>query len=81
MLGPTGKAMDSDDFNSEQLAQYIEQTGKITQPWVLLQLRLKKLQERRHQLSEAAYLQELEALHQSLMGMGEWWVGREDDVF
>lgn len=68
-------------MNSEDLARYIERTGKITQPWVLLQLRLQKLQERKHEISQTEYLQELESLHQSLMGMGNWWVGQEDDVF
>lgn len=28
-----------------------------------------------------SYLKELSELHQALMDLGEWWVGREDEVF
>lgn len=68
-------------MDSEELAKYIEATDGISKPWLLMQLRLKKLQERRSTLSNQEYLQELEQLHQELMNLGEWWRGREDEVF
>ena len=68
-------------MNSDELAQYIEATDKQSQPWLLLQLRLKKLQENRENLSSEEYLNKLSELHQDLMNLGEWWVGIEDEVF
>jgi hypothetical protein len=68
-------------MNSEELAQYIEATNGMFKPWLLGQLRLKKLQERKDELSPIEYEAELADIHQSLMNLGEWWVGREDEVF
>ncbi|NEQ81602.1 MAG: hypothetical protein F6K26_15490 [Moorea sp. SIO2I5] len=68
-------------MNSKELAQYIEATDGISKPWLLVQLRLKKLQERRATLSSEAYIRELEDIHQDLMNLGQWWVGREDEMF
>ena len=68
-------------MNSTQLAQYIEATDGISKPWLLIQLRLKKLEERKINLSTHEYMQELEDIHQDLMSLGEWWRGMEDKVF
>lgn len=68
-------------MNSQELAQYIETTNSISKPWLLVQLRLKKLQERRAEISHEDYIQELADLHQELMNLGEWWLGIEDEVF
>ncbi|NJO42136.1 MAG: hypothetical protein HC769_36220 [Cyanobacteria bacterium CRU_2_1] len=68
-------------MNSQDLAQYMEATGSIFKPWLLTQLRLRKLQERRDALSSEAYIRELEDIYQDLMNLGEWWVGIEDEVF
>lgn len=68
-------------MDSKELAQYIEATNGISKPWLLIQLRIKKLQETRHTLSEQDYLSKIAELHQDLMNLGEWWVGREEDVF
>ncbi|AFZ26096.1 hypothetical protein Cylst_3985 [Cylindrospermum stagnale PCC 7417] len=68
-------------MDSKQLAQYVEATDGISKPWLLVQLRLKKLQERRDTLSENAYAEELEDIYQDLMNLGEWWHGIEDQVF
>ena len=68
-------------MDSQDLARYIEATDGISKPWLLLQLRLKKLEERKSEISQAEYMQELTELHQSLMGLGEFWVGREDELF
>lgn len=68
-------------MNSKDLAQYIEATDGISKPWLLVQLRMKKLQERRSEISAEEYMRELTELHQDLMNLGEWWVGIEDEVF
>ena len=68
-------------MDSDRLARYIEQTDGISKPWLLVQLRLKKLQERRTEISETEYAEQLADIHQDLMNLGEWWVGIEDEVF
>ncbi|OLP19351.1 hypothetical protein BST81_06260 [Leptolyngbya sp. 'hensonii'] len=68
-------------MNSEDLARYMEATDSIHKPWMLLQLRLTKLQERRATISPDEYELEVADLHRDLMKLGEWWVGREDEVF
>ena len=68
-------------MDSKELAKYIEESNGITKPWLLLQLRLKKLEERKSELSPDEYIRELDDLHNALMDMGEWWVGQESDVF
>jgi len=68
-------------MDSGDLARFIEATGGISKPWLLVQLRLKKLQERRAELSDAEYLAELEDIRVALMNLGEWWVGQEGEVF
>ncbi len=68
-------------MDSKDLAQYIEATGGISKPWLLVQLRLKKLQERKHQIPSYEYMKELEDIQGDLLKLGEWWKGREDEVF
>lgn len=68
-------------MNSNELAKYIEATDGISKPWLLIQLRLKKLQEERDNISHQEYITKLEELHQDLMKLGQWWIGIEDDVF
>ncbi|MFB2837267.1 hypothetical protein [Floridanema evergladense] len=68
-------------MNSQELAQYLEATDSISKSWLLVQLRLKKLQESRADLSPEAYAEQLADIHQDLMNLGEWWIGREDEVF
>ncbi|HIK09611.1 MAG TPA: hypothetical protein IGS52_04980 [Oscillatoriaceae cyanobacterium M33_DOE_052] len=68
-------------MDSQEIGKYIETTGGISKPWLLLQLRLTKLQERRHAISPDHYAVELADIHADLMKLGEWWVGREDEVF
>jgi hypothetical protein len=68
-------------MNSKELAQYIEATNSIAKPWLLVQLRLKKLQERQGTLPENDYANELADIHEDLMNLGEWWRGIEDKVF
>lgn len=68
-------------MDSKELAQYVEATDSISKPWLLVQLRLKKLEERRSTLSPQDYAKELADIHQDLMNLGEWWVGIEDEAF
>ncbi len=68
-------------MNSKQLAEYIEATQSISKPWLLIQLRLLKLEENRTNLSKEEYAETLQDIHQDLMNLGEWWVGIEDEVF
>lgn len=69
------------NMDSRELARYMESTNGIAKPWLLVQLRLKKLQENRATLSEDAYAKELADIHEDLMNLGEWWRGLENEVF
>ncbi|PSF39015.1 hypothetical protein C7H19_02885 [Aphanothece hegewaldii CCALA 016] len=68
-------------MDSYELARYIEETDSISKPWMLVQLRILKLQERRSTLSDTEYMAALTELHEDLMNLGEWWKGQEDKVF
>ena len=68
-------------MNSNDLAQYIEETNGIGKSWLLVQLRLQKLAEAKPNLSQEEYTLGIEDIHRDLMNLGEWWVGIEDEVF
>lgn len=68
-------------MNSEDLARYLEATDGISKPWLLAQLRLQKLAERRASLAPEQYEAELADIHQDVMNLGEWWKGIEDTEF
>ncbi len=68
-------------MDSKELAQYIEATDSISKPWMLVQLRLKKLQERKEQIPPQEYMTELEDIQADLLKLGEWWKGIEGEVF
>ena len=68
-------------MTSHKLAQYIEATNGISKPWLLIQLRLVKLKERRSEISTEEFNNQLAELHTELMKLGQWWVGQENDVF
>jgi hypothetical protein len=68
-------------MNSEDLARYLEATDSISKPWLLAQLRLQKLAERRSLLEPEQYEAELADIHQDVMNLGEWWKGIEDAEF
>ncbi len=72
--------MDS-QINSEKRARYSEATHGISKPWLLAQLRLKKLQEDRKDLAAEDYEAALKDIHADLMNLGKWWIGQEDEVF
>ena len=79
--GYNGGNVGSDTMSPEALAQYLEATGRVSQPWLLVQLRLLKLQQERPDLPPEVYMQRLQDIHQDLMLLGEWWRGREAEVF
>ena len=66
-------------MDSKELAQYIEATNGISKPWLLVQLRLRKLQERKDQMPPQEYMAQLEDIQADLLKLGEWWKGREDE--
>lgn len=68
-------------MNSDDLARYLESTDSIHKPWLLVQLRLQKLQEQKAELSPEEFMDTLADIHADMMKLGEWWVGREDEVF
>ncbi|MBC7882862.1 MAG: hypothetical protein H7Y37_16340 [Anaerolineae bacterium] len=68
-------------MDSNELARFIEQSNGISKPWLLMQLRLKKLEEERSTLTKEDYTARLVDMHDDLMRMGRWWEGIEDQVF
>jgi hypothetical protein len=68
-------------MDSHKLARYIEATDSISKPWLLAQLRLCKLKERQAEMSPDEYATELNHIYESVMNLGEWWKGIEDEVF
>lgn len=68
-------------MDSKELAQYIEATDGVSKPWLLVQLRLSKLQERKEQMPPQEYMTELADIQADLLKLGEWWKGIEDEVF
>ncbi|NJP08481.1 MAG: hypothetical protein HC866_02550 [Leptolyngbyaceae cyanobacterium RU_5_1] len=68
-------------MDSNILARYIEITDGISKPWLLTQLRLKKLQEHRNTMTDADYEAALASIHADMMKLGEWWIGIEDEAF
>jgi predicted O-linked N-acetylglucosamine transferase (SPINDLY family) len=68
-------------MNSQELAQYIDRTDGMGKSWLLVQLRLKKLEEQKSELSIEEYTSRLEDIYQDMMNLGEWWLGIEAEVF
>ncbi len=68
-------------MTSNELARYIEATDGISKPWLLIQLRLAKLKERRGEMSTEEFNIQLAELHTELMKLGQWWVGQKNEVF
>ena len=72
--------MDSTPSASE-LARYLEQRGELSKPWMLHLLRLTKLKESRDAMDPQEYLEKMQEAHADLMRLGEFWKGREQEVF
>jgi hypothetical protein len=67
--------------SSEELARYLESRGELSKPWMLQLLRLTKLKESKDDLDPQEFLARLQEAHADLMRLGEFWKGREQEVF
>ena len=67
--------------SSDDLARYLEQRGELTKPWNLQKLRLKKLKEAKDSMDPQLYLEKVQEAHADLMRLGQFWKGREQEVF
>lgn len=67
--------------SAADLARYIEQRGELGKPWMLQMLRLAKLKEAKASMSPESYIESLQEAHADLMRLGEFWKGREAEVF
>jgi hypothetical protein len=68
-------------MNSKDIAKYIEATNGMSKPWLLVQLRLKKLEESKEEINPEEYLRQIQDIHEDMMKLGEWWKGIENEVF
>jgi len=66
---------------SAELARYLESRGELSKPWMLQMLRLAKLKERREQMRHEDYISSIQDAHADLMRLGEFWKGREAEIF
>ncbi|MEN9879092.1 MAG: hypothetical protein RLZZ158_2131 [Cyanobacteriota bacterium] len=67
--------------SSVELARYLEERGELSKPWMLHLLRLTKLKEAKDSMDPQAYMALIEESHADLMRLGEFWQGREQEVF
>jgi hypothetical protein len=67
--------------SAADLARYLEQRGELSKPWMLQLLRLTKLKEARQDMDPQEYMDKLQEAHADLMRLGEFWKGREQEVF
>ena len=69
------------NLSSAELARYLEQRGELSKPWMLQLLRLTKLKEAKDSMDPQEYMDSLQEAHADLMRLGEFWKGREQEVF
>jgi hypothetical protein len=67
--------------SSADLARYLEQRGELGKPWMWHLLRLTKLKEARETMDPELYMRQVQEAHADLMRLGEFWKGREAEVF
>ena len=67
--------------SSQELARYLEQRGELSKPWMLQLLRLTKLKEAKDTMNPQEFIDRLQEAHADLMRLGEFWKGREQEVF
>jgi hypothetical protein len=67
--------------SSAELAQYLEARGELGKPWMWHLLRLIKIKEERESQTPEQYVTNLADAHADLMRLGEFWKGREGEVF
>lgn len=67
--------------SSHDLSRYLEARGELGKPWLWHLLRLAKLRESKDSLAPEEYDRKLREAHADLMRLGEFWTGREQEVF
>lgn len=67
--------------SSNDLARYLEARGELGKPWMWHLLRLTKLRERKDTMPPEEYVRSVQEAHADLMRLGEFWKGREREVF
>jgi hypothetical protein len=67
--------------SASELARYLESRGDLSKPWMLQMLRLAKLKEARGSMSQEDYMSSIKEAHSDLMRLGQFWKGREAEVF
>ena len=80
-LRPPMSSQPSPIPSSADLARYLEQRGELGKPWMWHLLRLSKLQEAKNSMDPDTYLEQLHQAHTDLMRLGNFWEGREEEVF
>ena len=73
--------MSSEQFSSAEIARYLEQRGELSKPWNLQMLRLQKLKEAKGSMTNDEYIAKIQDALADLMRLGEFWKGREQEVF
>ena len=73
--------MSSEQFSSAEIARYLEQRGELSKPWNLQMLRLQKLKEAKGAMDKDEYIASIQDALADLMRLGEFWKGREQEVF
>jgi hypothetical protein len=67
--------------SSKDLATYLQARGELGKPWMWHLLRISKLRENKDSYTPEDYLQKVQEAHADLMRLGEFWKGRESEVF
>lgn len=67
--------------SSKDLSAYLKARGELGKPWLWHLLRISKLQENKDSYSPEDYLRQVQEAHADLMRLGEFWKGRESEVF
>ena len=67
--------------SSDDLARYLEQRGELSKPWNVQLLRLQKLKESKDSMDPQEYIARVNEAHADLMRLGQFWKGREAEVF
>ena len=73
--------MESTPPSAAELARYLESRGDLSKPWMLQMLSLAKLKEARGSMSQEDYMCSIKQAHSDLIRLGEFWKGREAEVF
>lgn len=67
--------------SSRDLARYLEQRGELGKPWMWHLLRQVKLREASASMAPEEMLASIQDAHADLTRLGEFWKGREQEIF